>query len=76
MRPEVLGLGRSGEDDLVLSGRIEEVHFLGSVIRIQASVAGRRIMLDTFNQPGSPPPAPGSVAEFGVNSSHLLVLEG
>ena len=76
LRPEVVGIGRTGADDLVLRGQIEDVHFLGSVIRVQASVPGGRIMLDTFNQPGSPPPAPGTTAEFGVNSAHLLVLEG
>jgi putative spermidine/putrescine transport system ATP-binding protein len=58
MRPEVVTLGRAEGRDLVLSGRIDDVHFLGSVIRIQASLAGTRIMLDTFNRPDAPPPRP------------------
>jgi putative spermidine/putrescine transport system ATP-binding protein len=75
MRPEVMGLGRIEGRDLVLTGTILDVHFLGSVIRIRAEVAGATVMLDTFNRPGSPPPAPGTTAEFSLNVADLLVLE-
>ena len=76
IRPEALTLGRAADRDMVLEGRIDDVHFLGSVIRIQATVAGERVMLDTFNRPGTPPPAPGQAAEFSVRPEDLLVLEG
>jgi putative spermidine/putrescine transport system ATP-binding protein len=75
LRPEVLSLGTDEGRDVVLSGRIDEVHFLGSVIRIQASIAGARIMLDTFNRPDTPPPAPGTTADFSLRSEDLLVLD-
>jgi putative spermidine/putrescine transport system ATP-binding protein len=75
MRPEVVTLGRAEGRDLVLSGRIDDVHFLGSVIRIQASLAGTRIMLDTFNRPDAPPPQPGTTSEFSVRTEDLLILE-
>jgi putative spermidine/putrescine transport system ATP-binding protein len=76
MRPEALTLGRAGVDEMALEGRIDDVHFLGSVIRVQATVAGSRIMLDTFNRPGSPPPSPGTDAEFSIKPEDILVLEG
>ena len=74
MRPEVVSLGRVAGHDLVLEGRIDDVHFLGSVIRIEASLSGGRVLLDTFNRPDSPPPVPGTVSEFSMRSEDILVL--
>jgi putative spermidine/putrescine transport system ATP-binding protein len=74
MRPEIVSLGRVAGNDLVLTGRIDEVLFLGSVIRIRASLPVGQVMLDTFNRPDFPPPARGSDAEFSIRSEDLLVL--
>jgi putative spermidine/putrescine transport system ATP-binding protein len=74
LRPEVVSLGRPAGHDLVLEGRIDEVHFLGSVIRIEASLSSGRILLDTFNRPDSPPPVPGTISEFSIRSEDILVL--
>ena len=74
MRPEVVRLGRAAGHDLVLEGRIDDVHFMGSVIRIEASLSGGRVLLDTFNRPDSPPPTPGMVSEFSIRSEDLLIL--
>jgi putative spermidine/putrescine transport system ATP-binding protein len=74
MRPEVVSLGRAPGHDLVLEGRIDDVHFLGSVIRIEASLPGGRVLLDTFNRPDSPPPVPGTLSEFSIRSEDLLIL--
>jgi putative spermidine/putrescine transport system ATP-binding protein len=74
MRPEVVSLGRVDGADVVLTGRIDDVHFLGSVIRIEASLPGGRVLLDTFNRPDFPPPARGTEAEFSIRSEDLLVL--
>jgi len=76
MRPEVVSLGRAAGHDLVLEGLIDDVHFLGSVIRIEASLSGGRVLLDTFNRPDSPPPIPGTTSEFSIRSEDLLVLIG
>ncbi len=74
LRPETVALGRRRECDVVLSGRIVEVHFLGSVIRIRVMVADQIVSLDTFNQPDMPPPAIGSDVEISVSERDLLVL--
>ncbi len=74
LRPEVVSLGRHTGRDLVLPARIEEVHFLGSVIRVRAGTEGGQVSLDTFNRPDAPPPAPGDQVELSVSPADLLVL--
>jgi putative spermidine/putrescine transport system ATP-binding protein len=74
LRPETIALGRQEGRDVVLSGRIAEVHFLGSVIRIRVNVGDHVVSLDTFNRPDAPPPAVGSTAEISVSEQDLLVL--
>jgi putative spermidine/putrescine transport system ATP-binding protein len=74
LRPETVVLGRKEGGNVVLSGHIAEVHFLGSVIRIRVSVAGQLLSLDTFNQPDRPPPAVGEPVEVSLSDRDLLVL--
>ena len=74
LRPETIALGRRDGRDVVFPGRIVDVHFLGSVIRIRVMVAGQAVLLDTFNQPDTPPPVIGSDIEISVCESDLLVL--
>jgi len=74
LRPETIALGRQEGRNVVLSGRIAEVHFLGSVIRIRVNVGDHVVSLDTFNRPDAPPPAVGSTVEISVSEQDLLVL--
>jgi putative spermidine/putrescine transport system ATP-binding protein len=74
-RPEAVHLGREAESDIVLPATVEEVHFLGSVIRVTAAAAGARIALDTFNRPDMPPPAVGSAVELSLSSRDLIPLK-
>ncbi|WP_043625291.1 ABC transporter ATP-binding protein [Ensifer sp. ZNC0028] len=74
LRPETVALGRTEGRDVVLSGHIAEVHFLGSVIRIRVAVGGQMLSLDTFNQPDRPPPAVGAAVEVSIAHRDLLVL--
>jgi putative spermidine/putrescine transport system ATP-binding protein len=74
LRPETVALGRAEGHDVVLSGRIAEVHFLGSVIRIRVMVGEQSLSLDTFNQPDRPPPAVGASVEVSISDRDLLVL--
>ncbi len=73
-RPESLRLGASEGSDIVLPVTIDEVHFLGSVIRLKASTAGARLSLDTFNRADAPPPAVGTRADVSLSSRDLIVL--
>jgi putative spermidine/putrescine transport system ATP-binding protein len=74
LRPETVALGRREGRDVVFPGHIVDVHFLGSVIRIRVMVAGQTVLLDTFNQPDTPPPVVGAEIEISVCENDLLVL--
>lgn len=73
-RPEAISLGRQPGDDTVLTGRIADVNFLGSVIRLRADLGGTVVDFDTFNAPDTPPPAPGTEVELSLSSRDLLVI--
>lgn len=57
-------------------GTIEEVSFLGSVVRIRLRFQENAISLDTFNNPNATPPARGSQVTVSFGREDLLVLEG
>ena len=73
MRPEAVRLG-AREGDIALNGKVVEVAFLGSVIRLKVDLGGNRIDLDTFNDRATPPPALGSPVTVGIAASDILVL--
>ncbi len=76
LRPEVLHLGADPARELNLSGRVAEVDFLGSVIRLRVDAAGIRLSADLFNRPDAPPPAVGSTVTLSASASDLIVLTG
>jgi putative spermidine/putrescine transport system ATP-binding protein len=74
MRPEAVSLTTDGSRDIVLDGKVAEVAFLGSVIRLKVDLGDNVISLDTFNDQRTPPPAYGAPVRVGINSSDVLVL--
>ncbi len=76
LRPEALQLGRGDGREVVLPATVEEVHFLGSVIRLRANIAGTRVSLDTFNRADTPPPAIGAAVEISLSARDAIVLQG
>ncbi len=75
IRPESVHLGNGHGRDVVLPAIIEEVHFLGSVIRVRAKAAGTSVSLDIFNRTDLPPPPEGSSAELSFAAQDLIVLQ-
>jgi putative spermidine/putrescine transport system ATP-binding protein len=75
LRPEAIALGRRPGYDSSLKGRIAEVHFLGSVIRVRVELGETVVSLDTFNSPSSPPPAVGDTAEISFSSADVSILQ-
>ncbi len=73
-RPEAVSLSTDGGRDIVLDGKVAEVAFLGSVIRLKVDLGDNTVSLDTFNDQRTPPPAHGSPVRVGINSSDVLVL--
>jgi len=75
IRPESIRLKGTEACDIRVPASIGEVSFLGSVIRIRASMLGADVEFDIFNQPDMPPPIPGSQVTVGFNRRDLLMLE-
>jgi putative spermidine/putrescine transport system ATP-binding protein len=76
LRPEAAVLEAPNGARNSLRGVIDEVSFLGSVVRIRVRFDGNTISLDTFNNPGQPPPGRGAAVTVGFAPEDLLVLEG
>jgi len=74
MRPEAVSLGKPNGQDVVLQGRVAEVSFLGSVIRLKVDLGQNMLSLDTFNDTHTPPPALDQRIEVSLNSSDILIL--
>jgi len=75
VRPESVSLGSRQGRESRLSGKISDVSFLGSVIRVRVGVGDSQFSLDTFNNPAVPPPVAGSPAEISFSGKDLLVLQ-
>jgi putative spermidine/putrescine transport system ATP-binding protein len=76
LRPEAVTLQDQRGDRNKLNGTIEEVSFLGSIVRIRVRFKESAISLDTFNNPGSAPPERGQAAMVSFAREDLLALEG
>ncbi|MEF3049335.1 ABC transporter ATP-binding protein [Pseudotabrizicola sp. L79] len=76
LRPEALRLGRADGYETVLPATIDDVHFMGSIIRLSATLAGTRVSLDTFNRADQPPPRHGQAVEISLSGKDAIVLRG
>ena len=74
LRPEAIALGDYPGHDQKLSGKIAEVHFLGSVIRVKVAVGRDTVSMDTFNKSTTPPPQVGEPAAITFAARDVLVL--
>lgn len=76
LRPEALSIGRANGSSNNLDGTIDEVHFLGSVVRIRVRFKDSAISLDTFNKPNLAPPERGQPVTVSFGRDDILVLDG
>ena len=74
LRPEAVSLSDAGEHNR-LSGTVEEVSFLGAIVRIRVRLKESAISFDTFNNPNVPPPGRGKIVTIGFTREDVLVLE-
>ncbi len=75
LRPEAVTLNDPRADGNRLEGTIEEVAFLGSVVRIRVRFGDSAISLDTFNNPSNPPPERGETVTVCFSHADLQVLQ-
>lgn len=74
LRPEAIALGAYRGHDQELTGKIADVHFLGSVIRVKVAIGKDIVSMDTFNKSTTPPPKVGEPASITFSSNDVLVL--
>jgi putative spermidine/putrescine transport system ATP-binding protein len=76
LRPESLSVGEGPADANRLRGTIDDITFLGSIVRIRVRLpSGTTVAADTFNEPHLALPAVGSEATLWFPHEACLVLE-
>ena len=75
VRPESVSLREAGDDGNRMEGTIEDVNFLGSIVRIRVRFTENAIWLDTFNNPRLTPPEPGQAVTVSFPREAVLVLD-
>ncbi len=75
LRPEAITLNGSEASRNRIKGTIDEVNFLGAVVRIRVQVAQNVVSLDTFNSPSTPPPKRGEEVTLSFLPEDVLMLE-
>jgi putative spermidine/putrescine transport system ATP-binding protein len=76
LRPEAVSLTDPGGDRNRMRGTIEDVSFLGAVMRIRVRLSTSVIYLDMFNNPTVAPPERGQEVTVAFTHDDVLVLEG
>ncbi len=74
LRPEAAGIGTPQEGDNIMQGMIEDVSFLGAIVRVKTRFKDNVISLDTFNNSGHAPPERGQPAKVCFAPADLQVL--
>ncbi|HEY3596382.1 MAG TPA: ABC transporter ATP-binding protein [Paraburkholderia sp.] len=75
LRPEAIVLEPAAAGRNTLQAIVEEVNFLGAVVRIRTRVKDEVISLDVFNDPNRNLPERGQPVALGFSHENLLVLE-
>jgi putative spermidine/putrescine transport system ATP-binding protein len=76
LRPEVVTLEAGAGAGNRMEGTVEDVNFLGSIVRIRVRFAENAISLDTFNNPNLAPPQPGRSVVVTFPREAVLALDG
>ncbi len=74
LRPESVTLGEPDAGHNRMTGTIEDVAFLGSVVRIKVRFGDSVVSLDTFNNTQVVPPARGAKVAVGFHPNDVLML--
>ncbi|HEY0442597.1 MAG TPA: ABC transporter ATP-binding protein [Candidatus Limnocylindrales bacterium] len=75
LRPESISLGEGAPGDNRLRGPLQDVSFLGSIVRMRLSLGDAAVSFDTFNDPNLELPSVGSVVTVSFPHEASLVLD-
>ncbi len=74
IRPEAITLGGKSNTINHLSGTVDDVSFLGSVVRVRIRLNSQHINFDSFNNPNLVPPAIGEAATLNFMPEACMVV--
>ncbi len=74
IRPERINFASVEQKANVFDCTIENITFLGSIVRIQVSTGGNKLFMDTFNNPFLELPKIGSKEQITCSKEAVLVL--
>lgn len=75
IRPERLSFLSEGKKENVFDARVENITFLGSVVRVEITIGSRRFSMDTFNRPSLELPKIGEPCKVTCSDKAVLVLK-
>jgi len=75
LRPEAISLGKPVNGDLGFSGRVSDVSFLGSTIRLRVALGSETLELDLFNDQHGLALKRGDTIDLHVSPAAVLVLD-
>ena len=74
IRPERFNFASEGEKENILNSTIENITFLGSVVRIQMQIGRTKFNMDTFNRPSLELPKIGDQRRVTCSDKAVLLL--
>jgi len=75
IRPERLSFLSEGKKENVAEGIVENITFLGSVVRLQMLIGSAKFNMDTFNRPSLELPKIGDKLQVTFSQKAVLVLD-
>jgi putative spermidine/putrescine transport system ATP-binding protein len=75
LRPERLSFAHEGKKANVLDCTVENITFLGSIVRIQVKAGEQTLYMDTFNNPFLALPKLGDKTQITFSAEAVLVLD-
>jgi len=74
LRPEMISLSNGKDSDNQLTGILDNIIFLGSIIRMVIKIRDTDLVLDTFNNPGFVLPKLGEQIKINFSREACLIL--
>ncbi|MBM3127496.1 MAG: ABC transporter ATP-binding protein [Chloroflexi bacterium] len=75
IRPERISFAEDGRKPNVLNIKVENITFLGSIVRVQVRAGDNLFLMDTFNNPFLKLPEIGDTVEITFSKEAVLVLK-
>ncbi|MCI0478268.1 MAG: ABC transporter ATP-binding protein [Anaerolineales bacterium] len=75
IRPERISFAEDGRKPNVLKIKVENITFLGSIVRVQVRAGDNLFLMDTFNNPFLKLPEVGDTVEITFSKEAVLVLK-